>query len=43
LLHLDTDEQGAVVVDDSDADGNVTDLLAEIELAMRGRRPLERV
>ncbi|HUE09390.1 MAG TPA: response regulator [Steroidobacteraceae bacterium] len=43
LLRLDTDEQGAVVIDDSDGDGEVTDLLAEIELAMQGRRPLERV
>jgi two-component system probable response regulator PhcQ len=43
LLRLDTDEQGALVIDDSDGDGEVTDLLAEIELAMRGRRPLERV
>ena len=43
LLRLDTDEQGAVVIDDSDGDCEVTDLLAEIELAMQGRRPLERV
>src|ERR1700688_3725402 len=43
LLRLDTDEQGAVVIDDSDGDGEVTDLLAEIELAMQGRRPLEPV
>jgi two-component system, probable response regulator PhcQ len=43
LLRLDTDEQGAVVIDDSDGDGEVTDLLAEIELAMQGRRTPERV
>ena len=35
LLHLNTDEQGAVVMDELDGEGEVTDLLAEIELAMR--------
>jgi two-component system probable response regulator PhcQ len=37
LLRLDTDEHGAVVIDDADGECEVTDLLAEIELAMRGR------
>jgi two-component system probable response regulator PhcQ len=37
LLRLDTDEHGAVVIDESDAEIEVTDLLAEIELAIRGR------
>jgi two-component system, probable response regulator PhcQ len=37
LLHLDTDEQGAVVLDETDAEVPVMDLLAEIELAMKGR------
>ena len=36
LFHLDTDDQGAVVVDESDGEGEVTDLLAEMELAMKG-------
>jgi DNA-binding NtrC family response regulator len=35
LLHLATDDQGALVVDESDGEGELTDLLAEIELAMR--------
>ena len=35
LLHLTTDDQGALVIDESDGEGDVTDLLAEIELAMR--------
>jgi DNA-binding NtrC family response regulator len=37
LLRLNTDEHGAVVIDESDGEGEVTDLLAEIELAMKGR------
>jgi two-component system, probable response regulator PhcQ len=36
LLHLDTDEHGAVVVDETDGEGEVLDLLAEIDLAIRG-------
>jgi two-component system, probable response regulator PhcQ len=35
LLHLETDELGAVIVDESDLEVNAMDLLAEIELAMR--------
>jgi two-component system probable response regulator PhcQ len=35
LLRLDTDDQGAIVVDEADAEGEVSDLLAEIELAIR--------
>jgi|ERR1035441_2100752 two-component system probable response regulator PhcQ len=37
LLRLDTDAQGAVIIDESDGEGEVTDLLAEIELAIKGR------
>jgi DNA-binding NtrC family response regulator len=37
LLRLDTDAQGAVIIDESDGDGEVTDLMAEIELAIKGR------
>jgi len=37
LLRLDTDDQGAVIVDEADGDLQMTDLLAEIELAMKGR------
>jgi len=37
LLHLDTDEQGALVIDESDGEGAVSELLAEIEQAMKGR------
>jgi len=37
LLRLDTDDQGAVIVDEADGDLQRTDLLAEIELAMKGR------
>lgn len=37
LLHVDTDEQGAVVLDEGDAEVPAMDLLAEIELAMKGR------
>jgi len=34
ILHLDTDEQGAVVVDESDAECDVNDLLRQIEQAI---------
>jgi two-component system probable response regulator PhcQ len=37
LLRLDTDAQGAVIIDESDGEGEVTDLLAEIELAIKVR------
>jgi len=37
LLRLDTDEQGAVVLDETDSEMPVMDLLAEIELAMKAR------
>jgi two-component system, probable response regulator PhcQ len=37
LLRVDTDAQGAIVMDESDADAEVTDLLTEIELAMKTR------
>jgi two-component system, probable response regulator PhcQ len=37
LLHLDTDEHGAVVIDEADGEGDVTELLAEIEHAIQGR------
>jgi two-component system, probable response regulator PhcQ len=37
LLRLDTDEHGAVVVSESDAQGDVADLLAEIEQAISSR------
>jgi two-component system, probable response regulator PhcQ len=37
IMHLDTDEQGAVVVDESDAECEVGDLLAQIEHAMSRR------
>jgi two-component system, probable response regulator PhcQ len=37
LLRLDTDEQGAVLLDETDFELGVVDLLAEIELAMKGR------
>jgi two-component system probable response regulator PhcQ len=37
LLRLDTDEHGAVVLDETDAEVPVMDLLAEIEFAMKGR------
>jgi two-component system probable response regulator PhcQ len=37
LLRLDTDEHGAVVIDESDDEGDVSDLLAEIEFAIKGR------
>jgi hypothetical protein len=36
LLRLDTDERGAEFVDESDGEKAVTDLLAEIELAIKG-------
>jgi two-component system probable response regulator PhcQ len=35
LLRVDTDEQGAVMVDESELEGNAMQLLAEIELAMK--------
>lgn len=37
LLRLDTDAQGAVIIDESDGEGEVKELLAEIELAIKGR------
>jgi FixJ family two-component response regulator len=37
LLLLDTDEDGAVVVDESDGECDVKDLLEQIELAMTAR------
>jgi two-component system probable response regulator PhcQ len=37
LLRVDTDAQGALIIDESDGEGEVTDLLAEIELAIKGR------
>jgi two-component system, probable response regulator PhcQ len=37
LLRLDTDDQGAVVVDEADAECDVKDLLAEIEQAISSR------
>jgi two-component system, probable response regulator PhcQ len=37
LLHLDTDGQGALVIDESDAECDVTDLLAQMERAMAVR------
>jgi two-component system, probable response regulator PhcQ len=36
LLQLDVDDQGAVMVDESDAEGELGDLLTEIERAMGG-------
>jgi two-component system probable response regulator PhcQ len=38
LLHLETDEQGALLVDETEANGDITDLVAEIERAMATRR-----
>ena len=38
-MHLDADEQGAAVVDESDREGEVTELLAQIEHAMSHRQP----
>jgi two-component system probable response regulator PhcQ len=37
LLRLDMDDQGALVVDDSESTGDVTDLLAEMEEALKRR------
>jgi DNA-binding NtrC family response regulator len=37
ILRLDTDELGAVVVDESDAECDVNDLLAQMEHAMTAR------
>jgi 16S rRNA U516 pseudouridylate synthase RsuA-like enzyme len=36
LLRLDTDTQGLLIIDEVDGEGEVTDLLAEIELAIKG-------
>jgi Mrp family chromosome partitioning ATPase len=36
LLRLDTDERGAVVTNEADGEKEVTDLLADIELAIKG-------
>lgn len=38
LFHLETDEQGALLVDETEANGEITDLVAEIERAMAMRR-----
>jgi two-component system, probable response regulator PhcQ len=38
LLRLDIDDQGAVMVNESDGEGELTDLLTEMELAMSGLR-----
>jgi two-component system probable response regulator PhcQ len=38
LLRLDVDDQGAVMVNESDGEGELTDLLTEMELAMSGHR-----
>jgi DNA-binding NtrC family response regulator len=37
LLRLDTDSQGAIVIDEADDSADVTDLLNDIELAIKGR------
>jgi two-component system, probable response regulator PhcQ len=37
LLHVDMDEQGAVVVSEADGEGDVNDLLTQIEQAMNRR------
>ncbi|MDB6082542.1 MAG: response regulator [Gammaproteobacteria bacterium] len=37
LLRLETDEQGALVVDESESEGDVMDLLADMEAAMKQR------
>jgi DNA-binding NtrC family response regulator len=37
IMNLDTDDQGAVVVDESDAECDVNELLAQMELAMSAR------
>jgi DNA-binding NtrC family response regulator len=37
IMNLDTDDQGAVVVDESDAECDVNELLAQIERAMSAR------
>jgi DNA-binding NtrC family response regulator len=37
IMNLDTDEQGAVVVDESDAECDVNELLAQMEQAMSAR------
>jgi two-component system, probable response regulator PhcQ len=38
LMKLDVDEQGAVIIDELDGEGELTDLLAEMERAMGGHR-----
>ena len=38
IMHVETDDQGAILLDDDD-DGNVSDLLAEIEQAMQKVQP----
>jgi DNA-binding NtrC family response regulator len=37
LLRVDTDAQGAIVIDEADEAADVTDLLRDIELAIKGR------
>ena len=37
LLRLEIDAQGAVVMDETDGDGDVDDLLEQMEIAMKGR------
>jgi DNA-binding NtrC family response regulator len=37
LLHLETDAQGAILIDEDDGDANVMDLLTEIEVAIKSR------
>jgi two-component system, probable response regulator PhcQ len=37
LMHLDVDEQGAVVLDEANEEGELNDLISEIELAIKGR------
>lgn len=36
LLHLETEDNGAAVVDGADGEGNVTELIAEIQRAIKG-------
>jgi two-component system, probable response regulator PhcQ len=40
LMKLDLDDQGAVWVDESDSDGDLTDLMQEMERAMVGHHPV---
>jgi DNA-binding NtrC family response regulator len=37
LMSLETDDQGALIVDEADGDGDVRELLSQIESAMSGR------